>query len=306
MREQAQAEAQHKEKRLDLSAAQVAGSALAAVAAAFLASTMGVYGTIIGAGVMSLVATAGGSLFQHVFRRTGEQIREVTVQTKARPWSRKPGTHGDGEAGSRTLPQPEPGEYTEGTVHGTRLRGWKRTGLAAGTVFAVAMLVITSIELASGSSMAAWFGNDTQGGTSISRGVTGGGSSNSGDHDTDHGPKTGPSGDPSDSSDPDESGDSTGKSGGQGGSSTDGGQGADQGSGDGGQDGGSGGDSGSDSGSDSGAGGDPTAPETTPSGEPSTPADPSPSTSDPGRTGDTPDGTGATRQAPPTTGAPTP
>ncbi len=69
-----------KERRIDLSLPQVAGSAVAAVAAAVLASQLGVYGTIAGAGVMSVVATCGGSVFQHFFRRTGEQIREVTVQ----------------------------------------------------------------------------------------------------------------------------------------------------------------------------------------------------------------------------------
>lgn len=66
--------------RIDLSLPQVAGSAVAAVAAAVAASQLGVYGTIAGAGVMSIVATCGGSVFQHFFRRTGEQIREVTVQ----------------------------------------------------------------------------------------------------------------------------------------------------------------------------------------------------------------------------------
>ncbi|MFJ4572267.1 hypothetical protein ACIQWV_24460 [Streptomyces sp. NPDC098085] len=71
-----------KERRIDLSLPQVAGSAVAAVAAAVAASQLGVYGTILGAGVMSVVATCGGSVFQHFFRRTGEQIREVTVQAK--------------------------------------------------------------------------------------------------------------------------------------------------------------------------------------------------------------------------------
>ncbi|WP_406384480.1 hypothetical protein [Streptomyces sp. NBC_01618] len=71
-----------KERRIDLSLPQVAGSAVAAIAAAVAASQLGVYGTILGAGVMSVVATCGGSLFQHFFRRTGEQIREVTVQVK--------------------------------------------------------------------------------------------------------------------------------------------------------------------------------------------------------------------------------
>ncbi|KIZ14633.1 hypothetical protein [Streptomyces natalensis] len=74
-----------KEKRIDLSLAQVAGSALAAAAAAYLAGQLGVYGTIIGAGLISVVATTGGSIFQHLFRRTGEQIKEATVTTRPRP-----------------------------------------------------------------------------------------------------------------------------------------------------------------------------------------------------------------------------
>ncbi|MFE0178571.1 hypothetical protein ACFWZ2_40340 [Streptomyces sp. NPDC059002] len=69
-------------RRLDLSVPQVAGSAIAAVIAAKLASNLGVYGTILGAGVVSAIATCGGTIFQHFFKRTGEQIRDVTVQAK--------------------------------------------------------------------------------------------------------------------------------------------------------------------------------------------------------------------------------
>ncbi|MGW6401408.1 hypothetical protein [Streptomyces sp. NPDC055134] len=76
-----------KGKRLDLSVPQVAGSAVAAVVAAKLAAGLGVYGTIVGAGVVSALATCGGSLFQHFFRRTGEQIRDAAGQAipKVRP-----------------------------------------------------------------------------------------------------------------------------------------------------------------------------------------------------------------------------
>ncbi|PZT77145.1 MULTISPECIES: hypothetical protein [unclassified Streptomyces] len=77
-----ESDTEQQERRIDLSLPQVAGSAVAAVAAAVAASQLGVYGTIAGAGVMSIVATCGGSVFQHFFRRTGEQIREVTVQVK--------------------------------------------------------------------------------------------------------------------------------------------------------------------------------------------------------------------------------
>lgn len=94
MRDTPESEAKQQDGRLELSVAQVAGSALAAVAAAVLASRLGVYGTIIGAGVVSVVATAGGSVFQHVFHRTGEQLREVTVHH--RPRARQVPRVGDG------------------------------------------------------------------------------------------------------------------------------------------------------------------------------------------------------------------
>ncbi|MGW7201777.1 hypothetical protein, partial [Streptomyces chryseus] len=143
--------------RLDLSVAQVAGSALAAIVAAVLASRLGVYGTIIGAGVVSVVATSGGTLFQHLFRRTGEQIREVTVHAKpkARQVPARVTAAGDVTRTrvprTVTLPADLPdGRFNEATTHGTRVRGWKRSLLAALVVFVVAMAGITAYELLSG------------------------------------------------------------------------------------------------------------------------------------------------------------
>ncbi|MFF7309401.1 hypothetical protein [Streptomyces sp. NPDC008137] len=128
-------------KRIDLNMPQVAGGALAAVLAAKLASCFGVYGTILGAGVVSVVATCGGSLFQHFFKQTGEQIRGATT-VPSRP--------ADGPAGQAP---PAPGEFTEGTVYRARVRGWKRPVLAAAVVFGVTMAGITTYELASGHSL---------------------------------------------------------------------------------------------------------------------------------------------------------
>ncbi|MFJ9032285.1 hypothetical protein ACIRQP_27900 [Streptomyces sp. NPDC102274] len=132
-----------REQRLELSVPQVAGSALAAVAAAVLASRLGVYGTIVGAGVVSVIATCGGPVFQHLFRRTGEQIREVTVQAKP----------GGRQVPVREDPGDPPvldGEFGAATTHGTRVRGWKRPLRAAVVVFVVAMVGITGFELAAG------------------------------------------------------------------------------------------------------------------------------------------------------------
>ncbi|MFJ8921594.1 hypothetical protein ACIREK_19245 [Streptomyces sp. NPDC102415] len=227
-----QSDAERKERRIDLSLPQVAGSAVAAVAAAVMASQLGVYGTIAGAGVMSVVATCGGSVFQHFFRRTGEQIREVTVQVKhpagrqVTVRTREPATppvrpEGDatrvlrtvdedaarvirtddpeatralravdpqatralravGPGADRTtvLRQVGPGgagpgvavtddSYSDARTHGTRVRGWKRSALAATGVFVLSMAGITVYEMASGHDLG---GN---GGTTIGSVVSG-------------------------------------------------------------------------------------------------------------------------------------
>ncbi|MFF4833173.1 hypothetical protein [Streptomyces sp. NPDC001315] len=150
-----------KRKRIDLSVPQVAGSAVAAVVAAKLASYFGVYGTILGAGVVSVVATCGGTLFQHFFRRTGEQIREVTVPSKP----------------AVTVPEvqapPSVGEFTEGTVYRARVRNWKRPVVAAALVFGVTMAGITTYELASGNSFSG-------GGTTVGDALSGHDKSSSG------------------------------------------------------------------------------------------------------------------------------
>lgn len=168
-------------RRIDLSVAQVSGSALAAVIAAKLASTLGVYGTILGAGVISVIATCGGPLFQHLFRRTGEQVRDVTVAAKprARQVPLAPGPRDGRTLMPGTIPAPAP--YTEAsdeefgaaTTHGTRVRGWKRPAIAAALVFGVTMGGITTYELVSGQDFGGRQGTTTFG--SVVRGDGGSG-----------------------------------------------------------------------------------------------------------------------------------
>ncbi|MFI2641160.1 hypothetical protein [Streptomyces sp. NPDC018610] len=142
-------------KRLELNAAQVAGSAVAAVVAAKLASYFGVYGTILGAGVVSVIATCGGSVFQHFFRRTGEQIRTVAVASRPGPADVPAGLRAAAPA-ERTAPPP--GEFSPGTVHRARIRSWKRPLLGAALVFGVTMGGITVYETMSGDSFSGGHG----------------------------------------------------------------------------------------------------------------------------------------------------
>ncbi|MFF4320742.1 hypothetical protein [Streptomyces sp. NPDC001568] len=143
-------------KKLDLSVAQIAGTSLATVGAALLASQLGVYGTIVGAGVVSVVATAGGPVIGHVFRRTGDQLREG-----ARPRGRQVPLRQGPDAGTAVLPAAaEPaGEFGEATVHGTRVRGWKRTAVASAAAFVVAIGGLGTYEALAGTSVSK--GGDT-------------------------------------------------------------------------------------------------------------------------------------------------
>ncbi|MFF9495206.1 hypothetical protein [Streptomyces flaveolus] len=144
-------------KRIDLSVPQVAGSALAAVVAAKLASSFGVYGTIVGAGLISVVATCGGSVFQHFFRRTAEQLR-------AKRAAEAGVAAGAGRSGGRTVPAP--GEFTEGTVYRARVTSWKRPLVAAALVFGVTMGGITAYEVVSGHNLSG--GQSTTVGSALS------------------------------------------------------------------------------------------------------------------------------------------
>ncbi|MFF0560477.1 hypothetical protein [Streptomyces sp. NPDC004266] len=181
--------------RVDLSVAQVSGSALAAVIAAKLASTLGVYGTILGAGVISVIATCGGPLFQQLFKRTGEQVRDATAaaKPKARQIPVPAGPRDDRTLMLGVLPPPSAEEFGEefgeATVHGTRVRGWKRPAIAAALVFGVTMGGITAYELVAGQDF-----SGKQGTTTFGSVVRGGGSTGRDASERDQEPAPVPSG----------------------------------------------------------------------------------------------------------------
>lgn len=62
----------------DLSTTQLIASAVATAVAAFGASYLGVYGTIIGAALMSVISTAGSAVGKHYLDQGRDQIKELT------------------------------------------------------------------------------------------------------------------------------------------------------------------------------------------------------------------------------------
>lgn len=79
------------EKRTNLRPAQVAASTMAALTGAFLAARIGVYGTVVGVGVMSLLSTIGSELYLRSMDRTKAA---ALARSKAVPvsWAASPGT----------------------------------------------------------------------------------------------------------------------------------------------------------------------------------------------------------------------
>ncbi len=167
--------------------------------AAKLASSFGVYGTILGAGLISVIATCGGSVLQHFFKRTGEQLRVKRAGAARGP-----------RRSRRRVPYRRP----LGGVHrGHRLPcahpGWKRPLVAAALVFGVTMAGITAYELASGENLSGGHS------TTVGSAFTGHHTSGSGHGDSDGGGGDG-SGDSREHGDSDGSGDSGGSDSGSG------------------------------------------------------------------------------------------
>nr|WP_042436474.1 hypothetical protein [Streptacidiphilus albus] len=194
-------------RTLDLSVTQVAASALAAVVGAVLASELGVYGTIIGAAVVSTGATVGSALFQHLFRRTGEQLRDLATSGPVRPVSAVPFEQPPADfdpfdpGGERTrmmaaLAPPVPVDsvavYRGRTTW--RPKGWKTYALMGVLVFGLAMGTVTVVELVAGKPVAAIVRNEPGSGTSFGGGSVEHGSGGSGRTDPATVPSTTPSG----------------------------------------------------------------------------------------------------------------
>ncbi|MEV6972730.1 hypothetical protein [Kitasatospora sp. NPDC093806] len=157
--------------------AQVAASALATVVGALLASELGVYGTILGAAVVSVGATTGGAVFQHLFKRTGEQLRDAVDRT-AGPGQLANGLRQAPEPAPADPPAPSvspvspvssvPSEWNAPRVVRARRRWtWRSYAAVSALVFTLAMVPILAFELATGQPVSATVTGTSGSGTSL-------------------------------------------------------------------------------------------------------------------------------------------
>lgn len=163
-------------RRIELNGTQVAASALAAVSSAFLLSSLGAAGTMIGAAIASVCATVGSAVYIHLFRRTGDQLRDVRAQMTTHPRQPAIPAPPGSEDATRVMPVFDPGRGAAAeplpALPGTAASGGSRDGerprnrtwlarsvVGAVAVFAIAMAAITVTELGMGKSFASLFGN---------------------------------------------------------------------------------------------------------------------------------------------------
>lgn len=153
---------------------QVAAAALAAITAAFLGSSLGVYGTVLGAGLISVATTIGSEIYLRSLRRTKEAARRTRLAT-ARIDSRTR------RQGTVLVAEPVSAEGDKQDVEQSRRTtgrfGKLRWPLIIGTsvlAFVIGMLMLTGFELTTGKSVS---GGD---GSTVGRIVGGGGGGNQG------------------------------------------------------------------------------------------------------------------------------
>ena len=131
----------------DLKLSRIAAVALSAVTTALLGSKLGAEGTLIGAAAASVITTVATSLYQTSLERSRERVRSLAHRSRsAHPTAvdMLPGRNGSGDGFGDRAEQP--------AARSQRSSTWRWGGVVLGTLggFALAMMVITGFEWASG------------------------------------------------------------------------------------------------------------------------------------------------------------
>jgi hypothetical protein len=141
---------------------QVLAGALAAVTAALIGSTMGVGGTVVGAGVASVISTVGGTLYLRSIQRTKESVRTVRAKVVGRSGGTTVLVSSEDPEEKPAEDPAEPGEEVEAEpvtstddrppAQKRRLR-WAVLAVTTLAAFALGMLAVTGVEWLRGESL---------------------------------------------------------------------------------------------------------------------------------------------------------
>jgi hypothetical protein len=140
-------QAEEKPQGAQLSATQVAAGALAAVSSAVVASFFGLAGTLIGAALASVISTVSAALYSNSLQKTNEKLRRARGQLTGRQTAvAEAGPAPAAPAAPATKVLPAHLDPRRAPDRRPRPR-WTRVAVYAAAVFALAMGIVTGIEL---------------------------------------------------------------------------------------------------------------------------------------------------------------
>jgi hypothetical protein len=137
--------------RLGISVIQVMAAALAAITATIVASFFGVAGTVIGAGISSVLSVVGTAVYGHSLRKTRERMRVVVPAGTRRTARPVPAALAAARPPRSTYTPPPPSRDTAngyGPVRYSSRRRPRRTRLmlASAALFVAVLAVVTAVE----------------------------------------------------------------------------------------------------------------------------------------------------------------
>jgi hypothetical protein len=135
---------------MEFNLTKILASSLASITAAVAASRFGIDGTLIGAGLMSIIASVSTAFYSSTMKSTkavakrklGREDPAAEGEEAATPAE---GTAGDGPGGEAG-PAPAPSPVDPSPRSRLAWLRWERVGAAAVLIFVVSMGVITAIE----------------------------------------------------------------------------------------------------------------------------------------------------------------
>ena len=174
------------QQKVNINWVQTLAGALTAVSSAVLLSTVGVAGTLIGAAVGSVVVTLGNAVYEYTLQTSKKRVAVASATAKdhaARARARKKGASASSTSGVSQTEQMDLADQdldkaeedlekveTEGPQRASwkeiaRGLNWKRIGLVALGIFAIAMAAIFTFELITGRSVSTYTGGSDDKGT---------------------------------------------------------------------------------------------------------------------------------------------
>ncbi|HZJ07201.1 MAG TPA: hypothetical protein VFD59_17260 [Nocardioidaceae bacterium] len=177
------------QQKVNINWVQTLAGALAAMSSAVLLSTVGVAGTLIGAAVGSVVVTLGNAVYEYSLQTSKKRVAVASATAKeraARARARKKGASASSSSGVSQTEQMDLADQdldqaeedleqveTEGPQRASwkeiaRGLNWKRIGLVALGIFAIAMAAIFTFELITGRSVSTYTGGSDDKGTGSS------------------------------------------------------------------------------------------------------------------------------------------